>query len=183
MLSIIYPFVCLSIYSIYKGVFLSKSGLPPPNSWHLYQGLTKKMMRSEIWVFFWKNLHSLSSCSPSTNNRTNSSTHKLSVTPLFERISPSSYQKQPPLFGRSKNTSQLTFTTPTPTFHNQQPPTMIMRKTLLGGCRSRGQFLQKAKAELEKSDFPELRTVGSDTLMYLFDPPPEGKEKSMVEVW
>lgn len=30
-----------------------------------------------------------------------------------------------------------------------------------------GQFLQKAKAELEKSDFPELRTVGSDTLMYV----------------
>jgi hypothetical protein len=28
-----------------------------------------------------------------------------------------------------------------------------------------GQCLQKAKAELEKSDFPELRTVGSDTLM------------------
>eukprot|EP00930_Biecheleria_cincta_P002684 TRINITY_DN103680_c0_g1_i1.p1 TRINITY_DN103680_c0_g1~~TRINITY_DN103680_c0_g1_i1.p1 ORF type:complete len:379 (+),score=101.27 TRINITY_DN103680_c0_g1_i1:53-1138(+) len=30
-----------------------------------------------------------------------------------------------------------------------------------------GNFLQKAKAELEKVDFPELRTVGSDTLMYV----------------
>ncbi|CAJ1407440.1 unnamed protein product [Effrenium voratum] len=30
-----------------------------------------------------------------------------------------------------------------------------------------GKFLQKAKMELEKSDFPELRTVGSDTLMYV----------------
>eukprot|EP00931_Biecheleriopsis_adriatica_P092468 TRINITY_DN66272_c0_g1_i1.p1 TRINITY_DN66272_c0_g1~~TRINITY_DN66272_c0_g1_i1.p1 ORF type:complete len:358 (-),score=101.59 TRINITY_DN66272_c0_g1_i1:42-1115(-) len=32
---------------------------------------------------------------------------------------------------------------------------------------SMGQFLSKAKAELEKADFPELRTVGSDTLMYV----------------
>mmetsp|Transcript_59935 Transcript_59935/g.106631 ORF Transcript_59935/g.106631 Transcript_59935/m.106631 type:complete len:361 (-) Transcript_59935:66-1148(-) len=30
-----------------------------------------------------------------------------------------------------------------------------------------GHFLQKAKGELEKNDFPELRTVGSDTLMYV----------------
>ncbi|CAE8630191.1 unnamed protein product [Polarella glacialis] len=29
------------------------------------------------------------------------------------------------------------------------------------------QFMQKAKSELEKTDFPELRTVGSDTLMYV----------------
>lgn len=30
-----------------------------------------------------------------------------------------------------------------------------------------GTFLQKAKAELEKTDFPELRTVGCDSLMYV----------------
>jgi len=30
-----------------------------------------------------------------------------------------------------------------------------------------GQLLSKAKGELEKTDFPELRTVGSDTLMYV----------------
>lgn len=30
-----------------------------------------------------------------------------------------------------------------------------------------GQFLSKAKAELEKTDFPELRTVGCDSLMYV----------------
>jgi len=30
-----------------------------------------------------------------------------------------------------------------------------------------GEFLAKAKAELEKSDFPELRTVGLDSLMYV----------------
>lgn len=30
-----------------------------------------------------------------------------------------------------------------------------------------GDFLKKAKTDLEKTDFPELRTVGSDTLMYV----------------
>lgn len=41
------------------------------------------------------------------------------------------------------------------------------RSTVVEKAFTIGNFLQKAKAELEKVDFPELRTVGSDTLMYV----------------
>mmetsp|Transcript_41330 Transcript_41330/g.62457 ORF Transcript_41330/g.62457 Transcript_41330/m.62457 type:complete len:352 (-) Transcript_41330:72-1127(-) len=41
------------------------------------------------------------------------------------------------------------------------------RSTVVEKGYSIGQFLAKAKAELEKSDFPELRTVPTESLMYV----------------
>ena len=102
IIDVIYP-ICLSVYLQYlQGCVSFKIRTSPPKFMTFLPRLNKKKMRSELWVFS-LNLHNLSSCSPSTNNRTNSSTHKLSRDASGLNESPLHPTKSNPPFGRSKN--------------------------------------------------------------------------------